>query len=159
LLAAQERSARFLVVAEALVNEPEVRPCPKMIRLGHHQVLEQRPRLFRLARLEVAKREVLGEGRVARKFAHELLVDLDRPRVEAEPKVHHGQEVLPLGIARLKLERLLELLLRLVHAVVLQQLAAAVEMEEKILGGVGGRHPMPVVRGSASIAALHSQRE
>ncbi len=90
-----------------------------MIGLREDQILEQRARSIWLTRLQVAEREVLVERRVARKFAHQLFVDLDGARVEAETKVHHRQKILALGVARLELERLLELLFCLVNAVVL----------------------------------------
>ena len=114
-----------------------------MLGLRHDECFEERACLFGLAGLQVAKREVLREGRFARVFLDELLVDLDGARVETQTKVHDRQEVLALGVAWLELQRLLELVLRFVDAVVLEQLAAAVEVKEKVFRRLHFRRPMP----------------
>ena len=76
-------------------------------------------------------------GGVAGEVAEELFVNLDRARVVSEAKIDDREEILTLRVAGLELERLLELFFRLVDAVVLQQLAAAIEVKEKVFGGSG----------------------
>src|SRR5262249_67473 len=83
--------------------------------------------------LQVTEPEVEAYARLARVLVAERLVDLDRARVQAEAKVDDAEQVLPLGVARLERQRVLELLLGLVDAIVLDQLAPAVKVEQEIL--------------------------
>src|SRR5262249_30398052 len=74
-----------------------------------------------------------------------------------EPKVDDREKVLAFGVARLELQRLFELVFGLVDAVVLEELAAAVEMKEEVFRRLRFRHPVTRVRRSPSVvgAALH----
>ena len=118
---------------EPLARETEVAPRARVGRVEREQVLEIAARELRLPGLQVTEREVQEERGVVRVSTPELLVDLDRARVEAEAEVDDGEEVLALRVARLEMERALELLLRLVDAVVLEELASAIEVKEEVL--------------------------
>ncbi len=120
LLPAFECGARLFVVPEPLEHEPEVRPCAQVVGLQHDQPFEQAAGFVRLAGLQVTERQVLRERRILGELTDELFVDFDGPRIEAETKVNDGEKVLSLGVARLELQRLLELFFRLVDAVVLE---------------------------------------
>ena len=139
------------------MHEAEVRPGLQVVRLRDHDLLEQHARLLGLAGLEIAEREVLTERRIAGERPHQLFVNLDGARIEPETKIHDREQVLPLGVARLKLQRLLQLLLGLVDAVVLEELAPAVQVEEKILGRVRATAPIPSIGrlSPVALAAFH----
>jgi hypothetical protein len=74
-----------------------------------------------LARLQVREGQVDARLERVRVQLDELLVDGDGARVEPEAEVDDAEQVLPLGVARLEGERLLELGLRVVDAVVLEE--------------------------------------
>ena len=160
MLPSFERAACLLVIAEPLVDQPQVRPSPEVVALGEDQIFEQRAGLFGLPGLQVTEREVLRQRGVARKIADELFVDFDRTGVEAKPEIDHREKVLSFGVARLKLERLFELFLRFVDAVVLEQLAAAIQMKQEIFGGVGRSCAVSRLRWSSSVAGttLHTSQ-
>src|SRR6185312_270060 len=120
---------------EPLERETEVPPGAAVPGALLHHLLQLEARLCRLPRLQVGERQVDARLQRVGVQLDELLVDGDRPRVEPQPEVDDAEEVLPLGIERLERERLLELGLGVVDAVVLEELAAPVEMEEEILPG------------------------
>src|SRR5262249_53744590 len=127
-----KRVAGALVVAEPLEREPEVAPRAAVTGVLLHHLLELEARRRGLPRLQVREREVDARLDGLGVVADELLVDGNRARIEAEAEVDDAEQVLPLGIARLEGERLLELGLGVVDAVVLEELAAAIEMEKEV---------------------------
>src|SRR6185503_14774373 len=72
---------------------------------------------------------------------NDVFVDLDGARIEPEPKIDDTEQPLALDVAGLHRQRALELFLGLGDAVVLQKLAASVQMEEEVLAveRAGGR--------------------
>ena len=123
------------MLTELLVRQPEVSPRALVVRVQPRRVLQRAPRGLGLPRLEVAERQVDLDGSVVREAVLEGLVDLDGARVEPQAKVDGAEQVLTLGVGGLHRQRELELLLGLEDAVLLQQLAAPVEMEEEVLLG------------------------
>ncbi len=131
----QERLPGLHVVAQALEGEPEVAPGAGVVRVEHHRLFEELPGVHRLAGLEVAEGQVDAGGSLLRVLADELLEDLDGAGVHPEAKVDDAQEILPLGVKGLEPDGQLQLLLGLVDPVVLEQLAASVEVKQEIFAG------------------------
>ena len=111
--------------------------------------------------LEEAQRQIHTRADLSRTDADDVLVDLDRTRVQTEPKVDDSKQPLTLDVLGLHAQRQLELFLGLADAVVLQQLAAAVQMKQKIFAIEGRRRwPFRVGRRTAHRARRgRSRRE
>src|ERR1700748_745453 len=98
-----------------------------------HELVENGARARELTGLQVAERQIDARRDLRGAHANQLFVDLDGTRIMPEPEVDHAEQALPLDVARLERERPLELALRLVDVVVLEELAPAVEVEEELL--------------------------
>src|SRR5882724_2543950 len=85
-----------------------------------------------LAGLQVTQPEIHARAHLVRASLDDLFVDFDGSRIQAESKIDDAQESLTFGVLRLQLERSLELFFGLRNAVVLEQLAAAVQVVKKI---------------------------
>src|ERR1019366_7612378 len=131
-IALLECDLRLLELAEFLEGQTEIRPGALMLRIDLDDAAECAPRWLGLAGLDVTERQVDLHGDVDRKLRGEGLVDPDGGRVEAESEVDGAEQVLTLRVERLHRQRLLERLLGLEDAVVLKELAPAIEVKEKV---------------------------
>jgi hypothetical protein len=82
--------------------------------------------------LEVAQGEIDPGGNFLGKGGSEALVDGDGSGVKAQAEVDLGEQVLPLGLARLHSQSVFDLALGFVDLVLLEQLGATIEVEKKV---------------------------
>jgi hypothetical protein len=88
--------------------------------------------LLELVVLQIHHGQVDPQGGVFRVLIDQILVDQDGALVAAQLEVDQTEQVEDLGIARLELQRLLQLLLSRFQVADLQQLGSLVEMGEKV---------------------------
>jgi hypothetical protein len=117
-----------------------------------HGFLEDFAGRLWLAGLQKAQREIDAQRAFPRISARQRLENRDGAGVHPEAKIDVGEEILSLAIEGLEPEGALQLLLRLVDAVVREELAPAVQVEEEFLcrdvAGTAGSLAVCHVRGT-----------
>src|SRR5262245_31834395 len=103
-----------------------------MIRNTLNDALEQIARGTVLPGLQITERQIDPGRDLVRTRANQIFVDLDRARVETQAEVHDAKQPLALDITWLHAEGSLELLLGFRNAIVLKQLAAAVQVKQEV---------------------------
>src|SRR6185369_12760388 len=127
-----EGRARALEIAQALVHESQVAPGAHVIRDAQRHFFEAIAGGLGLSGFEVAERQIHTRADFLRANTDDLLVDLLRARVEPESEVDDTEQALAFDVLRLNSQRQLELFFRLADAVVLEQLAAAIQVEQEV---------------------------
>ena len=124
-------------LTQALVSEAEVAGGALVLRAQLEQLAEGVACAEQLSRLQVAEPEIETRSLGLRPRMHDFFEDVNGTRIHAQAEVDDGQEPLAFDVFGLKPQRALELFLGLAHAVLFQELAAAIQMEQEVFGGEG----------------------